>query len=683
MRKLKCILIICFLFKGISAHVQPYETNKDYFRTSQWIFGDNNHVQFVKNNQSDSFLINSIEASAVFTNTDGKMVLYTDGVTVWDSSNNIVTNGLIGNNSSSMGAVFSYSEKDSIVLLFHTNYSLSTNKEFAYSKFKLSNNSIKLISKNNILNTQISEPIALINSADNINKWVICHGFDNNLFYAYHITDGEISNCAEVSAAGSVNGGSAFASQFDLKFSNNGEYLLKSNLNVPINQNGVEIFKFDRNSGKIQKVFYIPGLTYPVIGVVFSPNNKNIFICERDKDLNIYKFFPNDSALTIQSRKKIKIDGIKLEMQNTIDNRIAFGVLDSNYLTVINYPDNYVNYNLQIKGIQVKNLTNNGLPNFNQSYFYTPSIDFTYNYDCISNTIKFDGRDTFSAISHNWQIKKTGKAIEATYLTKNITHAFFDTGNYEIRYIAIKGARMDTIIKSITLYPRISRSFLGKDTSYAVGTSFSRILKAPSGMHCYNWQDSSSFSTFTADTTGVFISTITSQSFCAISDTVIITECINDLIVPIISRSRDSLYVAHQLADSFIWYKNNNLYKITKVPFLALTDTGVYRVEAAKKGHCNRSSANFDINKLNIHLISHLGNDIKVFPNPSNDDINIVFSQFGDYNICIYNSLGQKIYEGNTNANINISLLRFPAGVYSVQIINLKQQQFNTIILKE
>jgi len=182
---------------------------------------------------------------------------------------------------------------------------------------------------------------------------------------------------------------------------------------------------------------------------------------------------------------------------------------------------------------------------------------------------------------------------------------------------------------------------------------------------------------------GVFISTITSQSFCAISDTVIITECINDLIVPIISRSRDSLYVAHQLADSFIWYKNNNLYKITKVPFLALTDTGVYRVEAAKKGHCNRSSANFDINKLNIHLISHLGNDIKVFPNPSNDDINIVFSQFGDYNICIYNSLGQKIYEGNTNANINISLLRFPAGVYSVQIINLKQQQFNTIILKE
>lgn len=115
--------------------------------------------------------------------------------------------------------------------------------------------------------------------------------------------------------------------------------------------------------------------------------------------------------------------------------------------------------------------------------------------------------------------------------------------------------------------------------------------------------EKSSRSTLLADSVGTYICKVTNQAFCEVWDTITINECINNLQQPSLFRSRDTLRIWHINADSFVWYRNNQLYIITKEPYLALTETGTYRVEAAKKGHCNSSS----IGQLLVNKLSVLG----------------------------------------------------------------------------
>ncbi len=203
----------------------------------------------------------------------------------------------------------------------------------------------------------------------------------------------------------------------------------------------------------------------------------------------------------------------------------------------------------------------------------------------------------------------------------------------------------------------MDKQFLGKDTVYASGSAFSKTLNAPYGMHCQLWlNDSSGLSTYTADTAGVYICKVTNQAFCEVTDTIVISECIDNLTVPSIYRSKDTLYTYQQLADSFVWYRNNVQYKITKEAFIKLSDTGTYRVEAAKKGHCNRSSTVASVTKLGVQRLSIQDFNIRVYPNPSSE---IVFIQSEkEYKLVVTDITGKIIM---TTENSQLSL---PKGVY-------------------
>jgi hypothetical protein len=249
---------------------RQYETNPDRMRTNQWIFGNNNFIKFYPNNQADSFKINSLEASSVLSSEQGRVLLYTDGETVWDSMNKVVVSGLLGSNSSSMGTVFYYNKSDSTVILFNTNSAQSLNKEFSYSKFKLTYLGISVLVKNIVLQTQVCEPLALVNAKDGHNAWIVCHGFDNNIFYSYNIYNGIIEHCPKISITGNFNGGNKTSSgRIDIKFSNNGKYILKSNLNFPFNGERAQIFSFDNENGNVKILYSIPNLLYPFTGLHF------------------------------------------------------------------------------------------------------------------------------------------------------------------------------------------------------------------------------------------------------------------------------------------------------------------------------------------------------------------------------------------------------------------------------
>jgi len=125
-------------------------------------------------------------------------------------------------------------------------------------------------------------------------------------------------------------------------------------------------------------------------------------------------------------------------------------------------------------------------------------------------------------------------------------------------------------------------------------------------------------------------------------------------------RSKDTLKTWHLNADSFVWFRNNKLYKITKKPFLKLTDTGTYRVEAAKKGHCNSSSIGTNyVRKLSVNGVTIADLGIRVFPYPSSGAVRIESSK--DFKLEVKDLLG-KVF------NPDVILKNFVPEIYSESI---------------
>ncbi|MEN9345856.1 MAG: hypothetical protein RLZZ60_1325, partial [Bacteroidota bacterium] len=554
-------------------------------------------------------------------------------------------------------------ENDSFIYLFATDYQ-GKNRGLVYSIVNIhgNNDSGEVIKKKIKLTGSINEPISAVNHQNGRDIWLVCHSFGGYSFFAFLLKKAGLSPCLIINEAGVIHasntGGDA---QVGLKFSPNGNYLTQ----YADAMANTETLEFYTSSGTIGPRVFSNQLN---MGVAFdySPNSRYLYISQSDSGL-----------VQIDLIKKIKHTitnvspslGIS-QLQLASNGKIYSGIMDTKDLFIINNPElNGNSCNPEIKTNFLKHKVITAIPNFNQSYFYTPSIDYKYEQNCIANSIQFWGKDTFKASAYSWQLKKLGKPIEANYTSKNINHIFKDTGKYEVRFIASKIGRQDTVIKIITIYPKMIKNFLGNDTIYVQGTSINKLLKAPLGMHCQVWHDGSKLTTFTADTVGVYYCTVTNQSFCEVTDTLIITECNNSLTTPSIYRSRDTLYTYQTQADSFLWFRNNTPYQVSKTPYLKLTDTGTYRVEALKKLYCNKSSSVYAVNKLGITTSTLSDYNVQVYPNPSNEIVYIKTDK--NFMLQVTDITGKIILEQD-----NVTSLKLPKGLY---FFNFTIKGFNLV----
>jgi hypothetical protein len=656
---------------------RQYETNPDRKRANIWYFGQNAGIDFNTNPPAalTDGKINTWEGCSSICDTSGNILFYTDGQTVWNKNHDTMENGfnLMGHQSSTQSAIILHHvENDSLY------YIITTPQAFNYSIGMricvvniYSNNGLgQVISKNKLLFYNSSEKTNAIYHSNNKDIWIVGHEFNTSNFYFFLLSKDGLNRCPIIQSIGSSLGPSEFTNQGPIKFSPDGKYLVISHWQ----NNKCELYRFDNTNGLISNLSTIS--TYYANGLEFDNSSKYLYISQRDSSVIQYRI-SDGKKVFLYKNTNYKLSSLQISNIN----KIYVNVNDSPFLSSISRIETDTPL-FELKDIHL--LRNNyiGSCNFNQSYFHTPSIDFAYDLDCIGNSANFQGRDTFYADVHQWVIGKLGKPVEASYNTKSISYIFKDTGNYQITYIASKGSRSDTIIKMINIYPKLSRDFLGKDTAYETGSSFSKTFTAALGMHCYFWyNDSSTFSSFTTDTTGTFVCKVTTKSFCTVTDTVKISSCINNLSVPTISRSRDTIYVSSGDADSFVWYRNGLQYKSGKERFLAMTDTGYYTVEAIKPGHCNRSSQTYHVQKLGVE--EHLIQGIRVFPNPANYWISLEFKNTDTYTIIIYDAIGKEVYTTITNNDINIKLDGLSNGVYLFQITNTNNQQFITKILKE
>ena len=454
--------------------------------TSNWFFGNKVWLNFNNNPtiKTGSKMI-GVENCSSISDSSGNLILYSNGSSIYGSNHDTILNGtgIFGNESSSMGSVFSKCpQRDSLYYLFTTDFQ-GNNKGFCYSVIDLSGGFPKVTRKNIQLVNYSLEPINITNHANGIDQWITVHSKSGNSFYSFLLTENGILDCPVVSNIGYNFSGDPTECQSKSNFSPNGTYFTISNFS----QYKCFLFRFDNMNGQYYDFTDLGDFSVPN-GMIFSRNNKYLYIAERG--LNIYQYEISNQNLQSVYLKKNGTDLIA-GLQLGIDNNIYVNYMNDSFMGVISNIDSiYPGVKYKRKGFALGAADSRyGLPNFNQSYFYTPAIDFKYELECINNTIQFWGYDTFNARVHQWEIRNMkGGNWQTIGQDKNIIYTFTDTGMYEVRYGAAINSRQDTVSKTIHIYPKINKHFLGKDTVYAKGTPFKKQLSAPYGMHCQLWQ---------------------------------------------------------------------------------------------------------------------------------------------------------------------------------------------------
>lgn len=680
------ILIVLFPLTGSA---QPYETNPDFNRTRNWHFGHGVGLRFDPDTIYEvQTSIHTDEAAAIHSDADGNLLLYSNGEKIWNANHEVIHNGnlSLGNISSSMGSVFVFHEDNpNYIYLFNNNHNLSNNMEMSYNLILREADTFRIVFKDSILQTNICEPIAVVKTGDGKDLWIVSHAFGANIFYAYRLTKEGVIYCPVLSEGNTIPTGRPQAAFFDMVFSSDGKYLLKSNTNLISTTRGVELYKFENDRGSLSYLFSIDNLRYPVSGICFSHDNKIIYVVERDSHINHFNFYPDDSLETVNSRSKIYINDEKFELQKfTFNNLIGISIAYNNKIPFI---ENSNGDTLSIISEKI-NLNNGytfvGLPNFNQSYFYTPSINFTYELNCNRNSMQFNGQDTFSATIHDWLMSKQGTSPIISNL-KNPLIEFVDTGTYQIRYIASNGSKSDTLIKGVTILPKTNPSFLGSDSGWCEQIDTSIILHAPNNMFCYEWSTGETTSLITVDTAGVYIAKITTPNYCVIYDTITISlDSVPS--VPIIYLDNDSTIKTDDIYPVYKWFRNNT-HIGTNQPFLKLTDTGVYHIEITTNGGCTAISDTIQIIAPkdtfdNVVQPQH-NSTIKLYPNPFGSSFQVELIGFVNTKLSISDISGRKITELYLTQKQNtIETNTWSEGVYIITITLNTGETINYKLIK-
>ncbi len=436
--------------------------------TSNWYFGNGAGIQF-NNDGSVTPLndgrLNTFEGCTTISDAIGNLLLYTDGITVYDRTHNVMQNGrgLYGDPSSTQSAIVVQKPQDPNILYIFTVdtavFEGDPDRGLNYSVVDMTMNGGDgaVIQKNVNLMRDCSEKIsAVIKNCQDESIWVVTLGTENGDLGAF-----DTFHAFEVSAAGvnttAVKSKFAGLEIFDprgyLKFSADGTKLACAN-----SASGLFLYDFDATSGLLSNQLNI-GVTAPnkfPYGVEFSPNQRFLYahtsnnapadeVGTHSSSLVQYDL----TAANIQAseveidRRSIYRGALQLGQNGKIYRTIAENYLTgTSYLGVIENPNaqgDAANYRHNAVFLGPDRATQ-GLPPFIQSFFDRVAIiknaDGT---SSTSQTICFGEPFTLESeaipgATYNWE--KDGNPLANSGNTFTINTAdITDSGRYSLEIV--------------------------------------------------------------------------------------------------------------------------------------------------------------------------------------------------------------------------------------------------------
>jgi len=636
-----------------------YNLHSQIERTKTWVFGDGAGLIFNKNG-FDTFSVsptlNHYEGNGIWNDKNGDLFLYSDNYRLFDKRDTQLNEGYdFGGASSSCQAVILTSLNDTIIHCFGTIPEDDWHGGYVYNRYNVVKDSWEVAHIK--LQPRISECQAHVNHQNGKWQWVVAHSLTGNTLYSYLIKKEGLEECSTISLTGPNY--NKTTGQGVMKFSPDGKYLFTAAFNL----NVVTVNKFNSQTGKANELFRLNVGSRPY-GMEIYENHLFISLDDLQDRIISYSLKTMNKDSVIQS-KKIVYDTTSSDvigqMQTSPDGNLYVSLYGANRLGIIKKSNSNYVYG-HTKELFDTKTCGDGFPNFNASFFHSPSLDFTYSHTCQSYIFNFKAKDTFNANNFTWNFRK-GSTTE-TKTGKDLNYTFLDTGQWKVQLIASNGGRIDTIEKTIEVFNTIPQGFLGMDTTYTFNAFINGTLNAPANQHCSHWWQlgdtiETMGSSYSYTNAGTYICKTTNKHFCHSWDTIQVKVC--DTGFGKITRVKDTLF-PNQVLDSNIWYKDD--VRLGEAKRIDLSSQGNYTLVQTNEFGC-KDTSEYEVSFLYANTKDINTSKLSIYPNPNKGEF-IIEGIKSNSLIRIMDSRGREvcfIQKENT-----IKLIHSSRGVYFLQI---------------
>jgi large repetitive protein len=228
------------------------------------------------------------EGSAAISESNGSLLFYTNGMTVWNRDHQVMQNGtgLLGNFSSTQSSFIipdpahpnRYFYVFTVGSGFCCNGSISDG--FRYSKVDICQDNLRgavLAGQKNIrLVDTVAEKIAATRHANGKDYWILTHKFYSDEFWALHLSSNGITDTV-ITSIGTSHKNDLSGSQGQLKISPDGRRIAIAAGN---SDQILEVFHFDNATGIVSNALYLAkpnNNQASMYGVEFSPDNTKLY----------------------------------------------------------------------------------------------------------------------------------------------------------------------------------------------------------------------------------------------------------------------------------------------------------------------------------------------------------------------------------------------------------------------
>jgi len=498
-------------------------------QNKQWFFGLGAALDFMTS--PPTILLNSAmtpstsfnEGTASIADPVGNLLFYTDGITIWNKSHQVMANGtgLLGDFSTTQSALIVKQPGSYNIYIVFTLADTGTPDGLRYSvvDMNLAAGMGSVTVKNILLSTPSTEKLTGTKHCNGIDTWVVSHDANSNVFRSLLVTSSGVNGTATLSTAGAViYGGPGTLGQ--MKISTNGKKLGAAVWN-PTYPSYYELYDFDNATGivsnqlvlPIPTVYNVPLAPAPY-GCEFSPDGTKFYgSTYPTSKLYQWDLCAGSPTAIVNSQYTIAASFTE-QMQLSTDGKIYVSRTNKQMLGAIQNPNaagaacNYIDLAQSVS----PRACSYGLPNFIVETVHAPFV-YTINPALGCNTVTFTAppaptlsltscsSNGYSIIDFAWYFGDPASGAANTSTLNNPSHIYPGQGTYTASLVyrynnSCGGINADTLKHEI----KVGALTLTNTTGFFLCSGKSFTLTA-TGAQTYTWSTGASTSSISVSPT--------------------------------------------------------------------------------------------------------------------------------------------------------------------------------------
>ena len=432
----RLLLVVLILFSFLADILSQNENNIWYFGVFAGIEFNSGTPMSITNSA-----MNTPAASASIADEDGELLFYSNSSTVWNRFHVPMANGtgLSGNTLATQVRIVPLPDSDNLYYIFTVDR-LGWTQGLRYSVVNMNANGGfgAVTTKNVLMHTPVSEKLAVVPACNGLDRWIIAHGVENNVFMTWLLKPGGLAGEAVESQAGTIHQTGPGAVGY-MKASQQGDKLAAiTRIDEEIGR--CELFHFNPATGEVTELVLLDSLDHDVYGVEFSSDGSKLYFAT-GTDVNGAVFqldLDAGSPSAIQQSMQNISGAISNNSQVSAlqvgpDDKIYIAKRNNSTLAVIHQPDQlgtacqFEDNAVDLAGRNSKS----GLPDRTVSRKDDPEIVLVEKACAgISSFFQIDNLSQVDSVLWNFGDPESGPDNSSRLL--NPEHSFSSGGNYKI-----------------------------------------------------------------------------------------------------------------------------------------------------------------------------------------------------------------------------------------------------------